>query len=237
MCRKFCAPLDTGGLALAGRPVARRNHRFVNWHTYDCTNRENRRIGQRTESQIHRFTYVEGAFRSRNAPFALSRSNRKWLRIWTYPSRREIAPTRMPPADALCVLTAPPPLRQGRAPVVAWPLRHSGIPEIKRLAGRSFGWCPGTKRGCVRGLLCGHCLPAPRLNLSNYPPSEVRAKCPVMTRECSVGGSVIMFCSTHGPQPQLLARQRPVYISASFRHNSLTPARGHGARAGGVFRI
>jgi hypothetical protein len=236
MCRKFCTPLDTGE-PLAGRPVVRCNHRFVNWQTYDWTNRENRRNAPRTEGQIHRFTSVEGAFRSRNAPFALGRSKRKWLRIWTYPSRREIAPTRMPPADALCVLTAPPSLRQGSAPVVAWPLRHSGIPQIKRLAGRSVGWCPGTKRGNVRGLLCGHRLPAPRLNLSNYPPSEVRAKCPAMTRECSVGGSVIMFCNTHGPQPRLLARQRPTYISAPFPHNSLPLARGRGACAGGVFRI
>jgi hypothetical protein len=237
MSRGFCTPSDAGWSPSAGPLLDRYNYRFVNCQTFGWTNRENRRNRQRTESQIHRLTCVAGAFRSRSAPFVYRNTACKWLRIWTYPWRREIAPTtRMPAAAESFVLTPPLALRQGMVPVVAWPLRHAGKGQIRRLAGRIVGWCPRAKRGSVRGLLCGHLWPAPLRNLShNLPSEEIRAKRPRTAREYSVSGLVVMSCSTHRLQPRLLARQRLTYTSPQSRHTLPTKGRALGARADAAF--
>jgi hypothetical protein len=215
MCPNVCAPSGKRSSRPAGRQVAQCNHRFVNWETFGWTNRENRRNWRRTESQIHGLTCVAGAFRSRSAPFVYRNTPGKWLRIWTYPCGREIASTaRMPAAAESTVLTHPLALRQGMEPVVAWPLRHTGEYQIKRLAGRIVGWCPRAKRGSVRGLLCGHRLPAPLRNLSNNLPSEGRAKRPVKTREYQVGGSVChALQSARFPATGACAPTAAIYIS------------------------
>jgi len=111
---------------------------------------------------------------------------RKWLSIRTYDTGREIAPRRMLATSGKRALTFPPAVLQGTEPVVAWPLRHSGTPQIKRLAGRNGECCPGAWHGGVRGLVLGHCSLVSRLNLSNNFPCEAQASCLVITRAYSV---------------------------------------------------